>query len=51
MPLINCGISLMVTWSNNILIAGTVENQNPTYTITDTKLSVPVATLSTQDNV
>ena len=30
---------------------GTVENENPTFTITDTKLYVPVLTLSTQDNV
>ena len=31
-------------------VAGTAANQVPTFTITDTKLSVPVVTLSTQDN-
>ena len=33
-----------------LLIAGTVTNQVPTFTITDTKLYVPVVTLSFQDN-
>ena len=42
----------MFTWSANcFLVAGTMANQVPTFTITDTKLSVPVVTLSTQDNV
>ena len=49
MPLINCEISLMLTWSKNcFLIAGTVENQNPTFTETDTKLYVPVVKLLKQ---
>ena len=47
-PLINCEISLMLTWSKNcFLIASTVENQNPTFTRADTKLYLPVVTLST----
>ena len=33
------------------MIAGTAANQDPTYTITDKKLYIPVVTLSTQDNV
>ena len=43
MPLVNCRISLMITWSKRA-------HQEPTLTITDTKLYVPVVTLSTQDN-
>ena len=31
--------------------AGTVENQVPTFAITDTKFYVPVVTLSIQNNV
>ena len=34
-----------------ILVAGTAANQNPEFKITDTKLYVPVVTLSTQDNM
>ena len=48
MPLINCEISFILTC---FLVAGTAANQEPTFTITDTKLYVPVVTLSTQDNV
>ena len=33
------------------LEAGTVPNQGPRFKLTDTKLYVPVVTLSTQDNV
>ena len=52
MPLINCEITLMLTWLKDCsLVAGTSANQEPTFTITDTKLYVPVVTLSTQDNV
>ena len=32
-------------------MAGTAANQNPEFQITDTKLYVPVPTLSTQDNI
>ena len=50
-PLINCEINLMLTWSRNCVIVSTnVANQNATFEITDTKLYVPVVTLSTQDN-
>ena len=48
MPLINCEVNLILTWSSTCVIT------NPTgagtFKITDTKLYVPVVTLSTQDN-
>ena len=51
MPLINCEVNLILTWSSTcVLIATNVQNQNATFTITDTKLYVPVVTLSTQEN-
>ena len=51
MPLINCEVNLILTWSANCVIIYTnVANQNPTFEITETKLYVPVVTLSTQDN-
>ena len=51
MPLINCQINIFLTWSANCVIIYTdVANQNTTFAITETKLYVPVATLSTQDN-
>ena len=51
MPLINCEINFILTWSTNCVIVSTnVANQNATFEITDTKLYVPVVTLSTQDN-
>ena len=51
MPLINCEVKLILTWSVDCVIISTnVANQNPTFTITETNLYVPVVTLSTQDN-
>ena len=51
MPLINCEVNLLLTWSANCVIIYTnVANQNPTFEITETKLYVPVIALSTQDN-
>ena len=51
MPLINCEVELILTWSSNCVIIYTdVANQVPTFTITETNLYVPVVTLSTQDN-
>ena len=51
MPLINCQINIFLTWSANCVIIYTdVANQNTTFAITETKLYVPVATLSTQGN-
>ena len=50
--LINCEINLHLKWFEKcILVAGTATNQIPEFTITDTKLHVPVITFSTQDNV
>ena len=47
MPIINCEI-LQLRWSRNcILVAGTTANQSPTFQISDTKLYVRVAILST----
>ena len=52
MLLTNREIFLPLKWSKNcILVAGTAANQNPEFKITDTKLFVPVLTLSTQDNI
>ena len=51
MPLINCEICLILTWPANCVIVSTnAANQNATFAITDTKLYVPVVTLSAQDN-
>ena len=51
MPLINCKINLILTWSNRcFIIDNPIADQEPTFTITDTKRYVPVVTLSTQDN-
>ena len=51
MPLINCEVNLILTWSSNcVLIATAIQNQAVTFEITDTKLYVPVVTLSTQEN-
>ena len=51
MSLINCEIELILDWSENCVIIYTnVDNQVPTFTITETYLYVPVVTLSTQDN-
>ena len=51
MPLINCEVKLILTWSVDCVIISTnVANQNPTFTITKTNLYAPVVTLLTQDN-
>ena len=49
MLLINCEVNLILTWSSTcVLVATNIDNQNATFAITDTKLYVPVVTLSTQ---
>ena len=49
--LINCEVNLILTWSSIcVLVATNIPNQNATFAITDTKLYVPVVTLSTQEN-
>ena len=68
MPLINCEVSLTLTWSENCVLtdittqaAVAVQGNNParsainaptnaTFQITDTKLYVPVVTLSTEND-
>ena len=51
MPLINCEVNLILTCSSTcVLIATNPPNQNATFAINDTKLYVPVVTLSTQEN-
>ena len=48
MPLINCEIILILTWSSNCVI--TNSTGAGTFEITGTKLYVPVVTLSTEEN-
>ena len=51
LPLSNCESNLILTWpANYLIIVTSVENQFPTFTITDIKLYVPVVILSIQDN-
>ena len=62
MPLINCEINLILTWSENcVLTRDTDPDADPTvaaidnptkatFQITDTKLYVPVVTLSTEND-
>ena len=49
--LINCETTLDLSWSKNcIIVATNVAAQATAFLITDTKLYVPVVTLSTLDN-
>ena len=48
MSLINCEVNLILTWSKDCVITNSTGAEK--FTITDTKLYVPVITLSTQDN-
>ena len=62
MPLINCEVSLTLTWSKNcalthstVVLAAQGDNpitnpKNSTFQITDTKLYVPVVTFSKQND-
>ena len=50
-PLINCKINpILISCANYFIMAGTFNNQETRFLITDTRLYVPVVTLSTQDN-
>ena len=50
-PLINCEINVMLTWSENCVIScNAATNQVTTFSITNTKIYLPVLTLSAQDN-
>ena len=48
MPLINCELNLILTWSSTCVLTNSTGAE--TFEITDTKLYVPIVTLSTQDN-
>ena len=48
MPLIDCEVNLILTWSSTCVI--TNSTGAGAFEIIDTKLYVPVVTLSTQDN-
>ena len=52
MPLVNCKIDLELTWHKDCMIssADAAANHVVSFMITDTKLYVPVVTLSTKDN-
>ena len=51
MPSIYCKINLILTWpSTCVIVSNNIGAQNATFAITDTKLYVPVVTLSTQEN-
>ena len=49
MPLINCEVNLILS-STCVIVSTNNANQGATFTITDTRLYVPVVTLSTQEN-
>ena len=51
MPLINCKIHLELNWNNNCVMYGADTNRQVTFQTASRKLYVPVATLSTKDNV
>ena len=48
MYLINCEIDLILNWSTDCVISSA--NGKTKFAITDTKIYVPIVTLSTQDN-
>ena len=51
MTLINFETNIDLNWSKNcIIVATAVANQGALFSITDTKLYVPIITLLTQDN-
>ena len=50
-PLINCEVNLILTWSPNCVIVYTdVAYQGATFETKNAKLYIPLVTLSTQDN-
>ena len=48
MTLINCEVNLILTWSRDCVITNSTGTGK--FAITETKLYVPVVTLSIQDN-
>ena len=51
MVLINCEKNLDLNWSKNCVIVTNNADQTTTFSIANTKLYVPVVTLSIQDNL
>ena len=49
MPLVNCEVELILTWSKNYVITNSTGEEK--FQITQAKLYIPVVTLSTQDNI
>ena len=49
MPLINCKTELSLKWYENCILSS--EDSNSVFAITDTKLYVPIVTLSAEENV
>ena len=49
MPLINCKVEFSLKWYENCILSNA--GDNATFTITDTKLYVPIFTVSSEDNV
>ena len=47
-PLINCDVNFILTWSSTCVITNSTGARK--FAMTDTKLFVPVVTLSTRDN-
>ena len=48
MPLINCEVNLILTWSKECVITNSTGEEK--FAIRETKLYVPIETLSTKDN-
>ena len=48
MPLVNCEVNLILTWSSTCVITNSTGAGR--FAITDTKIHIPVANLLTQDN-
>ena len=49
MPLNNCKVELLFKWGKNCILSN--EDDNSAFAITDTKLYVPIVTLSADDHV
>ena len=49
-PLVNCEINLVLTWSVNCVISNAEVNQATIFAIADTERQVPVVILPTDDN-
>ena len=49
MPLINCKFELSLKWDRNCILSR--EDGNSAFAITDTKLYVPIVTLSAEDSI